>query len=97
MTIERVGALDPVGKETPTRKNSEISQAEGAARDAIDLSPESRVKGEFEFAKDAVNKVDDIRADVVARAKEKINDPAYLNDPKIIDTVADRITDLLIG
>lgn len=96
MTIQGVGAIDPVGKDTPIRKNNDVSQAKDA-RDAIDLSPESRIKGEFKLAKDAVNNVSDIRADVVARAKEKINDPAYLNDPKIIDTVAGRIADLLIG
>lgn len=96
MTIEGIGAVDPIGKEVKIRKNHE-AQSPKQASDAVEFSSESRIKGEFHLAKEQVHNTPDVRADIIARAKEKINDPAYLNDPAVIDTVARRIVDMLLG
>lgn len=96
MTIEGIGAIDPIGKETKIHK-SDNRQPVKQAGDAVEFSQESRIKGEFHLAKEQVHNASDIRADVVARAKEKISDPAYLNDPAVIDAVAGRIADVFFS
>jgi len=95
MTIEGVGSVDPLGNDAKVHKNK--SNIHARPSDAIDVSAEARVQGAFDAAKAHVHGVDDIRADRIEAAKGKIDDPNYFNDPDVINTIADRISDLFLG
>ena len=95
MTIEGIGSIDPLGKEAVIRKSNAVPISQ--ASDAIDFSKEARAKSEFQIAKAQVQNTDDIRADRIAQVREKIHDPAYFNNPRVIDAIAGRISDLFLG
>ena len=95
MTIDGTGSVDAIGKDAKVHRNNDV--AKQTKSDEVEFSKESRVKGELQVAKEQVNNVAEVRTDRVAAARQKIDDPAYLNDPHIIDTIAERIADLFLS
>jgi len=90
MTVERIGYLDPI---QPGKKPGRSDQLRGGDRaDSINLSQEAKEKSEIyqvvELIKSAAE-LDDIQ---ISALREKINDPAYLNE-RTIGATADRIMD----
>ena len=90
MMVERIGPMDPI---QPGNRPGKSDQLKGGARtDSISLSPEAMEKAEIyqvvELIKSAPS-LDDIQ---IAALREKINDPAYLNE-RTISATADRIMD----
>lgn len=91
MTIDRLGPLDPVSKYNKTEKASRPSYIPG--KDSIDVSEEAKSKAELFRAMDQVRRSPDIREDLVAEIKKKLEDPNYIND-RVKEIVADRIVDM---
>lgn len=95
MIIEGLGGIDQISKEVNIRGNNEVARP--SQKDAVEFSPQARIKGEWRITKEQVHSVADGRADIVARAKERINDPAYLTDLTVVETVAERISSLFLS
>ncbi|MDR2953356.1 MAG: flagellar biosynthesis anti-sigma factor FlgM [Treponema sp.] len=88
MTITRIGHVEPV---PPGKKPGRSDPVEGIDRtDTISLTPEARKKAEtyqvVELIKSAPE-MDDVR---IAELRQKIDDPAYLNET-VINATADKI------
>lgn len=88
MMIDRIGSIDPI---QPGKKVSKTEAVHGRGEaDSVSVSTEAMEKGDLYRAIELVSSAEDLRADKVAELKQKINDPAYLNDKLLSDT-ADRI------
>ncbi|MDR0623851.1 MAG: flagellar biosynthesis anti-sigma factor FlgM [Treponema sp.] len=88
MTIDRVGPPEPI---QPGKKPGRSDQVrERGQADSISLSSEAMEKSELYHTIEVVSAAPDLRMDRIAELKDKINDPAYLND-RIIDATADKI------
>ncbi|MFP4373568.1 MAG: flagellar biosynthesis anti-sigma factor FlgM [Spirochaetaceae bacterium] len=92
MTIEPLGPIDPIHKLNQPGKAEQQKRTEG--KDSVSFSDEARMKAEVYRVGEEVKATDDVRADRVAEVKSKLQDPNYIDD-KVIDTVADRIMDML--
>jgi negative regulator of flagellin synthesis FlgM len=93
MMIDRVGSVDPI---QPGNKSGQANKTgRSAITDSISLSPEVIKKADRYNAVNLAMTAPDIRMDRVKELKEKINDPAYLNE-KIILATADKIMDALL-
>ena len=92
MMVGRIGQLDPIQPGNRPGKSDQLR--EGDRTDSISLSPEAREKAELyqvvELIKAVPTGLDDAQ---IAALREKINDPAYLNE-RIISATADRIMDV---
>jgi negative regulator of flagellin synthesis FlgM len=90
MMVERIGQLNPIqpgnrpGKSDPLRG--------GDRTDSISLSPEAKEKAELYQVVELIKSVPTLDDTQIAALREKINDPAYLNE-RIISATADRIMD----
>ncbi|MCL2129669.1 MAG: flagellar biosynthesis anti-sigma factor FlgM [Treponema sp.] len=94
MTIDRIGYIDPI---QPGKKPGKTGQArEINGKDSINISSEAQEKAELYRIKELAMNAPEIRAERVAELKEKINDPAYLNE-NLIGATADRLIDALLG
>ncbi|MFQ3546847.1 MAG: flagellar biosynthesis anti-sigma factor FlgM [Termitinemataceae bacterium] len=91
MTVDRIGSIDPI------QNNKKVSRTEALRQkgetDSVSLSTEAVEKGDLYQAIEIVSSAPDVRADKIAALREKMNDPAYLND-KIINDTAEKIIDL---
>jgi negative regulator of flagellin synthesis FlgM len=88
MTIDRIGPPDPI---QPGKKPGRSDQVrENAAADSISLSSEAIEKSELYQAIELVSAAPDVRTDRIMELRQKINDPAYLND-RIVEATADKI------
>jgi len=90
MTVDRIGPVEPI---LPGKKPGRNESVGGSARtDTISLSNGALEKAEkyqvLELIKSAPE-LDDAR---IAELRQKIDDPAYLND-KVIKATADKILD----
>ena len=88
MTVNRIGHLEPV---PPGKKPGRSEPVGGSDRtDTINFSPEAKEKAEvyqvIELIKSAPE-LDDAR---IAELRQKIDDPAYLNE-KVINGTAEKI------
>ena len=94
MTIDRIGPIDPIqpGKKTGQTGPARVTQ--GA--DSISISSEAQEKAELLRIQKLAAAAEDIRAERVAELKEKINDPAYINDT-VINATANNIIDSIFG
>lgn len=90
MTIDRIGSPEPIQPGKKPGPNSRVSQAEKS--DSISLSSEAVEKAEFYRALELVASAPDIREDRVAELRQKIDDPAYIEER--ISATADRIMDV---
>ena len=92
MMVGRIGQIDPIQPGNRPGKSDQLR--EGDRTDSISLSPEAREKAELyqvvELIKSAPTGLDDAQ---IAALREKINDPAYLNE-RTISATADRIMDV---
>ena len=94
MTIERVGYVDPI---QPGKKPGQANRAGGSAgADTIDISSEAQKKAELFRLRELAVAAPEVRADRIAELKEKINDPAYINDT-IINATANKLIDTLFA
>jgi negative regulator of flagellin synthesis FlgM len=90
MTIDRIGSPEPIQPGKKPGQNSRISQAEKS--DSISLSSEGVEKAQVFRALELVTSAPDVREDRIAELKQKINDPAYIEER--IGSTADRIMDV---
>jgi negative regulator of flagellin synthesis FlgM len=91
MTVDRIGSIDPIQPGKKPGRNSQISPSGKA--DSIAFSSEAVEKGDLYRVMELASAAPDIREDRIAELRQKINDPAYLNDT-LIEATADRIMDL---
>ena len=90
MMVERIGHLDPI---QPGNKPGKSDQLRGRDRtDSISLSPEAREKAELFQVVELIKSAPSLDDAQIAALREKINDPAYLNE-RIIGATADKIMD----
>jgi len=92
MTIEPLGPIDPIHKLNQTGKTQRQERTEGT--DSVSFSDEARMKAEVFRISEEVKATEDVRADRVAEVKQKLQDPNYIDD-EVLNTVADRIMDML--
>jgi negative regulator of flagellin synthesis FlgM len=90
MTVDRIGYIDPIQPGKKPGRNDSINQ--NAKSDSISLSSEAIEKSELYRVLELVSAAPDVRADLVAEMKAKINDPSYIND-RILQATADKIID----
>jgi len=94
MTIDRVGPIDPI---QPGKRPGRTGQVQESPKsDSISISSEAQEKAELLRVQELVATAPDVRSERVAELKEKINDPAYLND-SLIDATASKLLDALFG
>lgn len=94
MTIDRIGSIDPI---QPGRKPGQTGQprvSQGA--DSISISSEAQEKAELFQVQSLAAAAADVRAERVAELKQRINDPAYINDT-VLNATANRLIDSLFG
>ena len=92
MTVDSIGAVEPVGRPHKGIK-SDISR--NVESDGVHLSAEARDSHEIDATCNLVKELPPTREQVVADAKERINDVSYLHDPHILNVAAERIAGLL--
>ena len=90
MVIDRLGGIDPLKNLQNTQKTYKTQMPNNA--DSINLSNEARELAEEYYVSEIAAQTPDVRADKIAAIKEKIKDPAYINNA-VINVVADRIMD----
>jgi len=94
MTIDRIGSLDPI---QPGKKPGRAEQVPGSPKtDSINISSEAQKKAEIFRVQELAAAAPEIRSERVAELKERINDPAYIND-KVMNATADKLIDALFG
>jgi negative regulator of flagellin synthesis FlgM len=88
MTIDRIGAPDPIQPGKKSGRNDRVRESSEA--DSISLSSEAMEKSERFKAIELISAAPDIRMDRVEELRQKINDPTYLNEG-ILNLTADKI------
>jgi negative regulator of flagellin synthesis FlgM len=94
MTIDRIGPIDPIQPEKRSGKTSQTS--ESPKSDSISISSEAQKKAELLRAQELAASSPEIRAELIAELKDKINDPSYI-DEKVINATANKLIDALFG
>ena len=90
MMVERIGPLDPI---QPGNKPGKSDQVRGGIKsDSISLSQEAREKAELYQVVELIKSVPDLDDAQIVALRERINDPAYLNE-RTISATAGRIMD----
>jgi len=94
MTIDRVGPIEPI---QPDKRPGRASQVNANPKsDSISISSEAQARAELYRVREMAAAAPDSRADRVAELRERINDPAYIND-RVMNATADRLIDALFG
>ena len=88
MTVDPVGPVDPISNARKIDKPARPRPAGGA--DSVNVSSEAKSMAEIYAAKEIASNSPEIRADRVAEAKRKLQDPNYITDT-VINEVADRL------
>ena len=94
MTIDRIGPIDPIQPGKKPGQTGQVRATQGA--DSISISSEAHEKAELLRIQQLAAAAADVRAERVAELKQKINDPAYLNET-VINATANNIIDALFG
>ena len=94
MTIDRIGSIDPIQPGKKPGRTSYVNEINRA--DSINISSEAQEKAEIYRTQELAASAPEVRAERVAELKEKINDPAYIND-KVINATADKLMEALFG
>lgn len=89
MMIERLGGIDPL-KNVQGSQKAQSKQPVSQGSDTIEFSFQARQIAEAYRITKIAAETPDIRADKVALAKQKIQDPNYINSA-VVELVADRI------
>jgi negative regulator of flagellin synthesis FlgM len=88
MMIERIGQMDPI---QPGKRPGKSEQLRGGDKaDTISLSPEAKEKAEVYQVVELIKSAPELDDVQIAALRDKINDPAYLNE-RTISATADRI------
>jgi hypothetical protein len=81
MMVERIGPLDPI---QPGNKPGKSDQLRGGNKsDSISLSPQAKEKAELYQVVELIKSVPDLDDAQIVALRERINDPAYLNERTI--------------
>lgn len=94
MTIDRLNSIDPIrdpAKPSPSERSSRAVRG-----DSIAISSDAAQKAELFNALELAKAAPEVRSDLVAELKAKIQDPNYLNDA-VLNMTADKILDQLLG
>ena len=94
MTIDRIGSIDPIQPGKKPGQTGHVRVPQGA--DSINISSEAQEKAELLRVQKIVATTADVRAERIAELKDKINDPAYINET-VINATANRLIDTLFG
>ena len=94
MTIDRVGLIDPIQPEKKPGRANQVNDSPKA--DSISISSAAKIEAERLRIQELAAAAPEMRAERVAELKDKINDPAYIND-KVINATADKLIDALFG
>jgi negative regulator of flagellin synthesis FlgM len=94
MTIDRLSSIDPVQPAKRPGKTAQVS--ESPKSDSISISSEAQEKAELMRTQELAAAAQDVRVERVAELKEKINDPAYLDD-RVLNATANKLIDTLFG
>jgi negative regulator of flagellin synthesis FlgM len=94
MTIDRVGSIDPIQPEKKPGRVNHVSETSRA--DSISISAEAHERAELLRVRELAIAAPESRAQRIAELRERINDPAYINE-RIIDATADRLVTALFG
>jgi len=90
MTVDRIGPVEPI---QPGKKPGRNENVGGSARtDTISLSTEAKEKAEMYQVLELIKSAPELDEARIAELRQKIDDPAYLND-KVINATADKILD----
>ena len=90
MTIERVGAPDPISR--PKKAQRPVRADKGSSADSINVSAGAKEKAEVYQATEIAKASPDIRMDRIEEVKRKLEDPTYLSN-KVIDELADKLVE----
>jgi len=88
MTVNRVGHLDPIPPGKRPGRNDHVGGTDRT--DTVSISTEAKEKAERYQVLELINSIPELDEARIAELRQKIDDPAYLND-KIISATADRI------
>ncbi|AEE17907.1 flagellar biosynthesis anti-sigma factor FlgM [Treponema brennaborense] len=89
MMIDKLGGINPLNNvQSSHRTAAKASVSSGV--DSISVSKEAQEMAEAYYLSEIAAETPDVRSDLVAQVKEKIQDPSYINSA-VIDSVADRI------
>jgi len=91
MNINSLGPVEPVSKQNKTSKA--VKPVNTGGKDSIQISSDAKAMAEVYNTAETVKASPDIRMDRVEEVKEKLKDPAYI-DNKIVEAVADSVMDL---
>jgi negative regulator of flagellin synthesis FlgM len=90
MTVDRIGPVEPI---QPGKKPGRNENVGGRDRtDTISLSTEAKEKAEMYQVLELIKSAPELDDARIAELREKIDDPAYLND-RVINATADKILD----
>ena len=88
MVVESIGPVEPVSNQKKINRIEKSLESEKA--DSIDVSAEAKSAAENFHKVELVKSSPDIRSEKITEAKEKLQDPNYI-DEKVIDELADQI------
>ncbi len=89
MSIESVGPVDPVPQHELVGRAAPAAQAE--AGDAVQISAEAKSASDaLRIATEIALNSPEVRADLVAEAVRKLQDPSYVN-AEVLDSLTDRL------
>ena len=91
MMINRLGGLDPLQNLQSTKRVSN-TPVTSSLEDTVSVSPEAKEMAEAYYLSEIAASTPDVRSDLVAKVKDKIKDPNYINSA-VISSVADRFLD----
>lgn len=94
MTIDRLNSIDPI--RDPQKPSTAERSSRAVRGDSIAISSDAAQKAELYNTLELAKAAPDVRSDLVAELKAKIQDPNYLNDA-VLNMTADRILDQLLG
>lgn len=90
MMIDRIGHLDPI---QPGKRPGRSDQLPGGDRtDSISLSSEAKEKAEIYQVVELIKSASELDDAQILALREKINDPAYLNE-RVMSATADKLMD----
>ena len=94
MTIDRISSVEPMQPEKRPGRVNNANPSRGT--DSINISSAAQEKAELFRTQELAAAAPEVRAERVAELKQRINDPAYIND-RVINTTADRLINALFG
>ena len=88
MMIERLGGLDPLKNVQSSQKMVNKAPVK-MGEDTVSVSAEAKEMAEAYYLTEVASSTPDVRSDLVSQIKEKIKDPAYINNA-VISSTADK-------